>query len=302
MLWSSKMLSVHAHASAWCSLTCPALPAAAAACSEVTEGLSPECPTIWDEALNATREEDECAQRHGVVKGSHCDPKNQVRAGGGREFTRKRRTSACVRAAAHTHPSRVPSPLAFLASRLPTPWPPPPPCAALVPPGRGVLPALRRPHHPAIHRRQRDEPLGTGVRCNDQRHQVSAAAACMLPQLWHVGACACPCRLACVAAPATAARRTSGRKRLPFQTTPPHPTPPHPTHTHPPPPPPTLHPHSQGPVSGGRPLLQGADRGQDQHPQLLPVCKHDRQCHGAHRVLVCCAAVRDSHVLMVAGS
>ncbi|KAL4441531.1 hypothetical protein ABPG77_002035 [Micractinium sp. CCAP 211/92] len=44
---------------------------------EVTEGLSSECPTIWDEVLNGTRPEDECAQRLGVVKGTRCDFKTQ---------------------------------------------------------------------------------------------------------------------------------------------------------------------------------------------------------------------------------
>lgn len=47
---------------------------------EVTEGLSPECPTVWDPVLNGTREEEQCAQRLGVVKGTRCDFKTQVGA------------------------------------------------------------------------------------------------------------------------------------------------------------------------------------------------------------------------------
>lgn len=47
-------------------------------CSEVTEGLSPECPTVWDEALNGTRPETTCRKRLGIVKEAQCDIKNQV--------------------------------------------------------------------------------------------------------------------------------------------------------------------------------------------------------------------------------
>ena len=50
--------------------------------SEVTEGLTPTCPTIFDIEANTTREEDTCVQRLGVVRGTHCDAKNQVGLGG----------------------------------------------------------------------------------------------------------------------------------------------------------------------------------------------------------------------------
>lgn len=45
---------------------------------EVTEGLSPQCPLMYDPDSNTTRPEDTCVQRLGVVKGTHCDPKNQA--------------------------------------------------------------------------------------------------------------------------------------------------------------------------------------------------------------------------------
>jgi hypothetical protein len=56
------------------------------------------------------------------------------------------------------------------------PPPPPPHSAGMVPARRGELPPLRRPHHPALLRRLGDEPLGAGVRRNDDRHTVGAGA------------------------------------------------------------------------------------------------------------------------------
>ena len=52
--------------------------AATADCREVTEGLSAECPVVWDVALNGTRPEAQCAQRLDLVKEAKCDVKNQV--------------------------------------------------------------------------------------------------------------------------------------------------------------------------------------------------------------------------------
>ena len=46
----------------------------------MTEGLSPRCPTIFDTALNTTREEEGCVQRLDVVRETKCDVKNQVMA------------------------------------------------------------------------------------------------------------------------------------------------------------------------------------------------------------------------------
>jgi hypothetical protein len=56
----------------------PTPDASAAPCREVTEGLSPHCPLVFDPVLNATREEDGCAPRVGLVEGTQCDAKNQV--------------------------------------------------------------------------------------------------------------------------------------------------------------------------------------------------------------------------------
>ena len=69
-----------AHAQAACR-------AAALCCAprrEVTEGLSPQCPLVFDVEANTTREEEGCAKRLGVVSGTHCDIKNQVGLLGGR--------------------------------------------------------------------------------------------------------------------------------------------------------------------------------------------------------------------------
>lgn len=52
----------------------------------MTEGLSPECPTVWDPVLNGTRPEDECVQRLGVVKGTRCDFKTQVGRGAAQQL------------------------------------------------------------------------------------------------------------------------------------------------------------------------------------------------------------------------
>lgn len=54
------------------------MPANPAPHREVTEGLSTECPTVWDEELNGTRPEATCRKRLGIVKEVHCDMKNQV--------------------------------------------------------------------------------------------------------------------------------------------------------------------------------------------------------------------------------
>ena len=44
----------------------------------MSEGLSQDCPTIWDAALNDTRPDSMCRKRLGVVTDAHCDIKNQV--------------------------------------------------------------------------------------------------------------------------------------------------------------------------------------------------------------------------------
>ena len=44
----------------------------------MTEGLSPECPAIWDPRTKSIRPESQCAQRLEVVTETKCDVKNQV--------------------------------------------------------------------------------------------------------------------------------------------------------------------------------------------------------------------------------